>query len=122
MESRKRTCITVAVLALALIQSASGEPTVAPAPVEYHIASQPLAQALNAWAQQSGLQLIWPAVDEVARTRSRALYGRYEPMQALTLLLQDSGLRYSVLKEGTVTLSDSSADRPTAVPVNRARR
>lgn len=122
MEIRRRAFVTVAVLALALLRSAYGDPQAKAAPIEYHIPAQPLAQALNAWAQQSELQLIWPAREEIARTRTRALYGRYEPMQALTLLLEDSGLRYIVLKEGTVTLGERSADESTAISATGSRR
>lgn len=119
MESFKRALVTIAVLAVALMRSASSEEDAPAALVEFHIPSQPLAQALNAWAQQCGLQLIWPAGGEVARVSSRALYGKYEPMQALTLLLENSGLRYSVLKEGTVTLGASTAERSTTLPVEQ---
>jgi iron complex outermembrane receptor protein len=97
-----------------MTQSASSEPQPSATLVEFSIASQPLAQALNAWAQQSGLQLIWPA-GNVARMQSRSLYGKYEPMRALALLLQDSGLKYSVLGEGTVTVADPNSNRPTTV-------
>jgi iron complex outermembrane recepter protein len=117
MESRKFQFITAAILALSLTRAASGEPQPSAALVEFHIASQPLAHALNAWAQQCGLQLIWPADGEVARVQSRSLYGKYQPMQALALLLQDSGLQYSVLKEGTVTLGERTADSSTVVSV-----
>lgn len=114
MGSRTRAFIRAAILALAVIQPASGDQDTAL--VEFHIASQPLAQALNAWAQQCGLQLIWPAGD-VARIQSRPLYGMYEPMQALTILLQDSGLKYSVLSAGTVTVAERIANSPTVVSV-----
>jgi hypothetical protein len=117
MESPKWRFITAAILALSLIGSASAEQQASATLVEFHIASQPLAHALNAWAQQSGLQLIWPADGAVARVQSRSLYGKYEPMQALALLLQDSGLKYSVLGEGTVTLGERTADSSTTVAV-----
>ncbi|HEY7638151.1 MAG TPA: STN domain-containing protein [Steroidobacteraceae bacterium] len=41
----------------------------------------------------------------------------YEPMQALTILLQDSGLKYSVLSAGTVTVAERIANSPTVVSV-----
>jgi hypothetical protein len=115
MDTRKRGFVMASILGLALAQPASGQQQPAAALVEFHIAAQPLAHALNAWAQQCGFQLIWPADGEVARIQSRSLYGKYEPMQALALLLQDSGLGYSVLKEGTVTLGERSAKGSTMV-------
>jgi hypothetical protein len=117
MEGRRFLRIAAFLLALSLTRPASFAADSSAAVIEFHIASQPLAHALNAWAQQSGLQLIWPADGAVARAQSRSLYGKYEPMQALALLLQDSGLQYSVLKEGTVTLGARSADTSTAVSV-----
>jgi hypothetical protein len=111
MESRKSQFIIAAALALSLTGSASGEQQPSATPVEFHIASQPLAHALNAWAQQCGLQLIWPA------DGARSLYGKYQPLQALAFLLQDSGLQYSVLKEGTVTLGERTADGSAVVSV-----
>jgi iron complex outermembrane receptor protein len=115
METRTRAFVIVVAAALALVRSAFGEPQAAAAvTIEYRIPPQPLAQALNAWAQQSGLQLIWPAREEAAQTASRALYGKYQPMQALTMLLEDSGLRFSVLKEGTVALSERADDAATS--------
>jgi iron complex outermembrane recepter protein len=117
MESRKSQFIIAAALALSLTGSASGEQQPSATPVEFHIASQPLAHALNAWAQQCGLQLIWPADGAVARVQSRSLYGKYQPLQALAFLLQDSGLQYSVLKEGTVTLGERTADGSAVVSV-----
>lgn len=117
MESRKHQFITAVIFALALTRPASGQQEPSSTVVEFHIASQPLAHALNTWAQQCGLQLIWPADGSVARVQSRSLYGKYQPMQALALLLQDSGLQYSVLKEGTVTLGERTADNSPDVSV-----
>jgi len=105
-----------------LNQPALSQQTSAAAVVEFHISSQPLAQALNAWAQQSGLQLIWPADGEVARIQSRSLDGKYQPMQALALLLQDSGLQYSVLREGTVTLGERTAESSVGAPVKTTNK
>ena len=102
----RRTVLEAAITAsLALGASAwAAEPAAASSPVDFRIASQPLAQALNAWAQQCGLQLIWPASTDTAQLQSRSLEGRFEPLDALQLLLQDSGLEYSVLSDKTVII------------------
>lgn len=120
MERCRYTCVTAVLFVLSLIQFSVAEERLSTV-VEFHIAPQPLAHALNAWAQQSGLQLIWPADGQFARMQSRPLYGKFEPMTALALLLEDSGLRYSVLKEGTVTLGYGIAAGPTVPSVKNAR-
>jgi iron complex outermembrane recepter protein len=68
--------------------------------VKFNIDPQPLAQAINEWADQSGLQVIWPVGDPIAHQSSRAVRGRLEPMEALRVLLGETGLTYSVISGG----------------------
>lgn len=68
--------------------------------VKFNIKPQPLAQALNTWADQSGMQIIWPVGDPVAYESSPAVRGALEPMDALRALLGDSGLTYSIISDG----------------------
>lgn len=81
--------------------------------IKFDIESQPLAQALNTWADQAGLQVIWPAGDPVAYQSSPIVHGSLEPMQALRVLLEDTGLTYSVLGGGQ-TVAIHGRDTPTA--------
>jgi outer membrane cobalamin receptor len=77
--------------------------------VKFNIESQPLAQAVNTWADQAGLQVIWPAGDPVAYQSSPAVRGQLEPMDALRVLLEDTGLTYSVISDGqTVAIQGRS--------------
>ncbi len=63
----------------------------ADAPAQVAIAAQPLGQALNTLAQQTGLQLLYaPAV--VAGKQAPAVSGSMAPRQALAQLLAGSGL------------------------------
>lgn len=59
------------------------------------IRAQPLADALNAWARQTGLQVI-AAQHLVAGRDASAVVGRMTPLQALDQLLGGSGLGHSV--------------------------
>ena len=74
----------------------------------YAIPAGPLAPALNRFADESGLQLIYGA-EIAANTRTDGLQGRYTPEQALRILLAGSGIAYSFADSGTVTLMSASA-------------
>lgn len=74
-------------------------------PVDLRISAQPLDQALNAFAQQTGLQVIFRADQVSDQRKTRALEGRFNADEALTLLLADSGLRYKYLNERTIAVT-----------------
>ena len=82
-------------LALSLAWSAAtvqAQPaTVAPS-VAFQLVSQPLAQALNQWARQSGMQLLVQQA-QVAGKTAPALAGHFSPRDALEQLLAGSGLQ-----------------------------
>ncbi|MDR2327756.1 MAG: TonB-dependent siderophore receptor [Acidovorax sp.] len=67
--------------------------TVAPS-VAFQLAPQPLAQALNQWARQSGMQLLVQQA-QVAGKTSPAVTGHLSPRDALAQLLAGSGLQAS---------------------------
>lgn len=71
---------------------------------QYHIAAQSLNNALIRFAADSALELLLNA-DMVRGLKARALEGELTPEQALTQLLQDSGLNYRFVNERTVTLT-----------------
>lgn len=79
---------------------AQGSASLAPdaAPIAIHLPAQPLGEALNAWARQTGAQL---AVQQslVAGKTAPAVAGPLTARQALDRLLADSGLTATV--EGT---------------------
>jgi iron complex outermembrane recepter protein len=91
---------TIVLLAVMLATGVLATREAMAAVVEFDIAAQPLAQALNRWADQAGLQIIWPAGDPRADSISPAVKGNFEPMEALKSLLQGTGLTYSVIGGG----------------------
>lgn len=68
--------------------------------VRFDIEQQPLATAINLWAQQAGLQVMWPADDEASGIISTSVQGRLDPIQALDVLLRNTGLTYSLIDDG----------------------
>lgn len=67
------------------------------------IDAQPLDQALAAFAQQSGLQLLYVSALAEHR-RSRPVAAGLSPTAALTQLLAGTGLRFKFLNDRTVSI------------------
>jgi len=86
-------------------------------PRQISIAAQPLGDALNAWARQTGTQLVVPQV-LVAGKAAPAVSGRLTPRQALDRLLVGSGLVAHVDGNAVTikAMSDVSSEA-TLVPV-----
>ena len=78
------------------------------APRQISIASQPLGEALNAWARQTGAQLAAPQA-LVAGKAAPAVSGLLTPRQALDRLLSGSGLEALVDGEAVTIRAASSA-------------
>jgi hypothetical protein len=87
--------------------------------VEFNIQPQTLTAALSAWSVQAGLQIVWPAGSNTRNSNSTQLYGKFDPMQALQLLLQGSGLTYSLINERTVVIQERVKAAP---PTMRATK
>jgi hypothetical protein len=82
-----------------------------PATLSADIAPQPLGPALEAFAQQTGLQLIY--VSAIAETQhSRGARAGQSLPEALTALLDHTGLRFKFLNAQTVKISAPPPDRP----------
>ena len=79
------------------------------------IESQPLPKAVNVWADQAGMQVLWSSdAADTARIAPK-VQGRYTPQIALRLLLQGSGLTYILLDGETVSIRpDSTAAATTS--------
>jgi len=74
-----------------------------PLPLSQDIPPQPLSEALAAYARQTGVQLIY--LSDIATGRlSRGAHAGLTPRQALTELLDGSGLRYEFLNERSVRI------------------
>ncbi|MFJ4346498.1 TonB-dependent siderophore receptor [Pseudomonas sp. NPDC089401] len=98
--SRRSLAQAVGTLSLVYVLSV---PVAQAQPRHFDISAQPLANALNLLAAQSGLQVIFDG-DLVQGKNSPTVQGDREPEQALTELLQGSGLSWRSTGEGTVTL------------------
>jgi hypothetical protein len=112
---RRMLCMLAVGLGWALI--AAGGAQVEP-PVRYHlrIPSQPLDSALQEFARQSGLQVIYFS-GITAGLRAPALDGYYTLETAMQALLADSGLTCRVINSRTVEIrplagTHSPRDRP----------
>lgn len=91
------------------------------AAITFDIKSQPIADALNEFGQQSGIQILF--YSEVANGfTAPALIGAFTPDEALIQLLSHTGLTYSRINERTVaihrvvsTVPEGKATRSEAV-------
>lgn len=73
------------------------------------LASQPLSKALAAYAGHTGIQVIY--VSAVVRgQRSAALPAGLVPAEALTCLLEHSGLRFEFVNPRTVRIFEAPHD------------
>jgi hypothetical protein len=72
----------------------------------FHIDSQPLEDALQEFAGQSGMQIIFFS-NLVDGLTAPAVHGRYTPTGALDLLLRKSGLTYRVINSMTIEIRSS---------------
>ena len=75
---------------------------------EFFISIPPLnaAEALNRFAKQTGIQMLY-SYEQALTRKARPVVGQYSAMDALALLLKDSGLEVSLSDKGAITISDS---------------
>ena len=78
-------------------------------PVDFQISEQPLNSALNEFARQSDREIFY-ASGVVDGIYANGVDGKYEPEDALELLLGDSGLEYSVTASDTFLVNDQRGD------------
>lgn len=71
--------------------------------IELDIPAQPLGTALQAFGQQSNLQVLYSPTDVQGKT-STAVKGKQEPKQAIATLLKGTGINYT-LQGNAVTIS-----------------
>ena len=71
--------------------------------IELDIPAQPLGTALQAFGQQSNLQVLYSPTDVQGKT-STAVKGKQEPKQAIAILLKGTGINYT-LQGNAVTIS-----------------
>ncbi|TLP54426.1 TonB-dependent receptor [Pseudomonas mosselii] len=113
------SCTALATLAGPLLAEAASAPLLASAEarqVQLDLASQPLDQALTAFADQAGLHLLY-TTEDVAGLQSPALKGNYAVEQALQQLLAGSGVSYRFNAPRTVTLRKDAAQSVNLKPI-----
>jgi hypothetical protein len=83
--------------------------------VSFNISSQPLANAIQAFSQASGVEVFYESSITAGRMSS-SVEGRYSPDAALRILLGSAGFAVRFTRRNAVVLSDPSArkDLPPA--------
>lgn len=113
---RSRFPLAPLALCLSLALSATVQAQPAPAAtVEIQLPTQPLAQALNALARQTRLDLLVQSA-LVASHTAPALAGRYSAQEAFDRLLAGSGL-YADIQGSSVTIHARPQSQTTLAPV-----
>ncbi len=103
------------ILVLALVATAAqlrAQPAVSPAAVEFSIPAASVAEALRAWAAQTGLVLRADGQLLEGR-RSPGIAGRFTAREALNALLVGSGLSAVAGPDGAITLRGPDAENQT---------
>src|SRR5580658_10328908 len=111
-----RTPPLLAVGAAMLWASAAAQSPSAVSVKNLSIPAEPLANALNDLAQQSGLQVMF-ASELVARLKSPEVKGTLTATEALQRLLMNTGLRYEFVNPHTITIVGPDP-KPTAPPAD----
>jgi hypothetical protein len=110
-----------AALALSALQAAA-QTRPAEKQIQLVIERQTLADALDAWAEQTGLQFFAKNLEMAKRLPAPHLNGLYSAQEALEKLLADSPLTY-VWGDGKVTIQERVQTVPTAAnPIGATAR
>jgi hypothetical protein len=83
--------------------------------VRFHIPSQPLIDALQAYGRQAGVQVMFETA-AAAGLRSGPVEGEFTPEIALRMLLAETDLKIRYSRATAVTLAPASASNPDAPP------
>jgi iron complex outermembrane recepter protein len=99
MKSQKLICgVMAAFLASTIASAGQGQA------VHVDIASQPVDHALSALAQQTGLQILFPAGDSLESRQAPSVMGDLTPVAALRTLLSGTGLEFEFVNARTVAI------------------
>jgi len=85
--------------------------------VSVHIERQLLSTALAAFADQTGLQLVYQPNDISPRLIAPAVSGMYTPEVALAKILETTGLSYHYVNAKTIAIHTSRAESPPSTAV-----
>lgn len=97
-----------AAIGLRGVATAEQTPALRADPAVFDIPPQPLASALRAFRDQSGVRFIHRA-ELVQSVDSNGVVGRYPPDDALTLLLKDTGLTHYAADDSTVIVEQAAS-------------
>lgn len=119
-----RFAIVLAALAIAGLCVAVAEERRAvdtPKPITFHIAAQPLANALQLYGEQTGVQVLYESNSAIGR-KSASVEGDFAPEDALNRLLAGTELKVQYIRPDAITLSLPSAedDKPPVSPLASA--
>ncbi|WP_249123822.1 MULTISPECIES: secretin and TonB N-terminal domain-containing protein [unclassified Bradyrhizobium] len=111
--------ILAALVAVGLCAAGAEERlAVSEAPIDFHIPAQPLASALQAYSERTGVQVLYESTSATGR-RSIAVDGAFTPADALNLLLTGSDLKVRYIRPDAITLAPPVVDsnEPPASPL-----
>jgi hypothetical protein len=122
--NRWRPAGACAALAIVWVGAAAAEERRAAAsatPVAFHIPAQPLANALQAYGEQTGVQVLYES-RSAAGLRSAAVEGTFTPEEALNVLLKGTELKVRYARPDAITLAlpYSEKDLPPEGPPIKA--
>lgn len=83
----------------------------------FNIPAQPLIDALQAYSQQAGVQVMFETTS-AAGFRSPSVNGEFTPQAALLMLLADTDLRVRYSRSNAVTLAPASVPDPDEPPIH----
>ena len=107
MQVRRSVLLCMCVIAIAWMPQLAGAPSTEPAKHNFSIESQPLGTALQVFAKQSGVQIIF--FSQVTEgIRAPALSGPYTITAALQILLSGSHLTFRVINPKTIEITSQS--------------
>lgn len=109
-----RMTVALAVSCILVTSLSATELAAASVRKQTHIPAQSLGTALEAFARDRSLQLIYVTA-EVDAVRSAGAVGNLSAADALTQLLQGTGLTYRFLDDSTVTVQAGPKMQPTAL-------
>jgi hypothetical protein len=104
LQVRRNVLLCLCIVALAWITHLAAAPSSEPVKYHFKIDSQPLGSALQQFAEQSGVQIIF--FSQVTEgLQAPALHGTYTISGALEMLLSGSHLIFRVINPKTIEIS-----------------
>ena len=111
---------SVVLLALVVLLNAAYSHGEAPNAWQFQIPVQSLSSALNEFAQQSHQQILF-APDLVAQKLSTPVHGDMQPLAALKLLLNETGLTFKTTPNGAILIGNPNDPRSAAAAAPSSR-